>query len=475
MPTDGLIIRPRPAKIPLLHNAVRYFAILVGIASFALVCSPVLAATPAQLDPTSSFEHNQTQEQWYIQTLGSGWSGTATTITLYGQKLSWTTGDPIPVMMLATTTSNESILDKGQFEGSDPDIVASTTFSYTQLPSPANIFTLTLNTPVAFDPANYYAIYIHSNGGGDGAWRLFGDEEDLYSSGTLWRNPYDYYPSSPEYGKAPEYGWGIYDLYFQFNLITSEHQVSLSTPADNSFVNDFNKWLVYAQTTATSTIRINYYDDYGGYWTDTGAEIYSPATSSPFTVDKGVSLHLGHYQAKAFLLNASSGIIAQSSWNDFTVLSPDYGATIASTVSVLQGGIFQLDECEDGSFLTVGVSGMVCQATNAFKSLGNIIFSNMLMIGDAVGSIVKGIFPINIIVHLSEDLKNPTIQNVTSTHSVKFINTNLVLLSSSSITSAATGMGFQNFRQFINYLMYAITGVIMIIAAILAVSWIKGK
>lgn len=479
MPATGLIIRPRPAKILLLRYAVWYFAVPLGILCFALLHQTVLAATPAQLDPSSSFEHQQNNSGYYMQTLGSGWSGTATSVTLYGQKLSWTTGDPVQVIILATTTSNESLLENGGIPYDiNPDTVASTTFDFSQLPSPANIFTLTLDDPVVFDPAKYYAIFIASEGGGDGAWRLFGGLDDLYSYGVLWRNPYDYYPTYPEYGTSPDYGWSgvpIYDLYFQFDLTAGEHQVSLSTPANGSVVNDFNKWLVYAQTTATSTIRVNYYDRYGGYWTDTRDDIYSPAISSPFTVDKGVSLHLGEYKAKAFLLNASSGIIAQSGWNSFTVIAPDYGATIASTVSALQGGIFQLDECDDGSFLTVGVSGMACQAINAFKTLGNSIFSNMLLIGDALGSIVKGVFPINIIVHLSDDLKNPVMQSASSSLQMKFINTNLTVITSSSITSAASGMGFQNIRGFLNYLMYAITGVLMILTSFSALYWIKNK
>ncbi len=106
-----------------------------------------------------------------------------------------------------------------------------------------------------------------------------------------------------------------------------------------------------------------------------------------------------------------------------------------------------------------------CNVSNFFYSLWNSIVNFVVNIMNTLKNLILGIFPVNVFTHLNSDIL--AAQNAPERYSapvmdLQFGSYNLVFLSSSTIDQAKTKIGF-DFRQFFDYLMYALTGVLMII------------
>jgi hypothetical protein len=113
----------------------------------------------------------------------------------------------------------------------------------------------------------------------------------------------------------------------------------------------------------------------------------------------------------------------------------------------------------------------VCTTVNAIKRFGS---DAMTTLKDGV-SRWTAIFPINIFKHLSDDFAAAADTTTSTDVQFKFIDKTYTVLSSTSLTSAADSIGFTGYRSFFDYLMYALTGVFIIVVGILAVSWLTTK
>ena len=229
-----------------------------------LVINTVSASFPEQTEINSSFGHNSTQSQMWIQTFGAGLTGNASLINFYGYKTAPV--KKLDVFLIESPTSNDSILDTTGFGCNSPptggSFVASTTITSADWPDTAGEFTKYFNNPYTLNVSKYYAICLHQTTASQsesGTWILYGADNNVFSAGQLWRNPYDYYPTYPQFGTAPTY-WGIYDLYFNFNEpIPVNDIIDLTYPPDSAsnISPYFDKWGVDVHykyfTTATTS------------------------------------------------------------------------------------------------------------------------------------------------------------------------------------------------------------------------------
>jgi hypothetical protein len=283
-----------------------------------LTQKPALAAFPSQTEIGSSFGHSATQTQMWIQTFGTGLSGSASLINLYGAR----SGDikNVKVFLVESPTSNNSILDTTGFNCSSPPtggaFVASTTIISADWPTTAGIFTKYFNTPYSLNASKYYGLCLMNDttsGQQVGSWNLYGANNNVFSAGALWRNPYDYYPDWPQYGTAPTY-WGIYDLYFLFTPFIT-NSVSINNIASSTEPAISFQWPYQLDSATTSLGYYTIFPEWDLYkcdpscFTKIGSNFgYNsiPNNNIATGTTAGFSLDNGNYQIQNFYLKYDS-------------------------------------------------------------------------------------------------------------------------------------------------------------------------
>jgi hypothetical protein len=272
----------------------------------------------------------------------------------------------------------------------------------------------------------------------------------------------------------PQYSFSTF-----FAPTSTASSIALTIPSNGQVTNDLNYWTVHyvaATSSANLFARVIYYDAYGFYRVDTSAPV-APNSELVMNLAKTNALAPHEYLAQAQLIHDDGinpvQILAQSGWNTFTIVLPDYGATIASTTSKIQGGFFDLQNCADPTVSSSTLSEITCNVLNSFKSLGNTIFSNVQLIVGDVGSIFKGVFPFNVFTHLADDFKAPSSLSSSTVLTIPYPTGNITIVGSSTIQSSADNIGFSNYRTLIDYILYAITAVAMAAVAILAVTILR--
>jgi len=254
----------------------------------------------------------------------------------------------------------------------------------------------------------------------------------------------------------------------------SGYAVLLDAPADGSAVNPPSGFLIRAVAPTSTTARVIYNDAYGGSWTVTST-VYSPQVYQEFNIPAFPgTFHNGVWTAQAYLLSSSSGVIALSGWNTFAVVPINYAQAAASATQAIAGGIFTIQDCASSTVASSSTLDQIgCVIRNGIYSFLNILARNLR---DAYVQIAElGIFPLNVFKHFSDDLLAPPATTTSTAVTWRFLDHDYILLSSSTVNTAATRIGLTNFRQTLNYFMYLITGLIMIIIAIGVVADLKNK
>lgn len=260
-------------------------------------------------------------------------------------------------------------------------------------------------------------------------------------------------------------------------LNPSGNYVHLDLPFAAQTLADFGNWTISAKTTEPDSIlRVIYYDDYGGYYTDVVNPLFSTSSLFQANYPKQNPLHSGHWLASAQLLSSSTSVLSISDWTSF------YITTSTPIATSTPGEIFVLQDCGSASVLDgTFVSSTLCSANNFFKGIVNNIYTAGGIVGSNVKTLVSNIFPINMFTSINADFEaaksstsSPNITiNSTDPHNF-FYNANFVVLSSSSVGKIYQGSGF-DYRTFLTYLMYAFLGLIMIRLGFGTVKILNGK
>jgi len=454
--------RAAGGRVLLLRGTFWLAAGLAGAACFALLHAPVRADDFGILLDNSTVvggfdngEANATQQhQTSIRNLtfaatpyicsvklpGLGTVGTPTDelrVSLYSKATAWVNGDLASGGTLITsTTLTAAAIIGGAQTFTFPNCQGTTaTFNYGVL----------IQRTGAESDTNHYSVGYNNGAGTDLA---------IFSAGA-WGDA----TPSPKRGSIIVYGFDV----------VSGYSILLDAPADGSTVNTPSGFLIRATAPTSTLARVIYNDAYGGSWTATST-VYSPQVYQQINLYASpATFHNGSWTAQAYLLNASSGVIALSGWKSFTVVPYNYAAAVASSNAAIAGGIFTEEACGvDASFWTASSSVFSCVISNSIKAGLNILAQNIKAAFDGVASM--GIFPLNVFKHLSDDLllASPTTSSTAITW--RFMNKDYDLISSSTVAAGASRLGISNFRQTLNYFMYLITGLVMLIIAIGVIS-----
>jgi hypothetical protein len=277
----------------------------------------------------------------------------------------------------------------------------------------------------------------------------------------------------------PQYSFSTF-----FTPTSTASSIELTIPSNGQVTNDFNYWTVHyvaATSSAHLKARVIYYDAYGFYRVDTSVPV-APNSDLVMNLAKTNALAPHEYLAQAQLIHDDGTdpvqVLAQSGWNTFNIVLANYGEIIATTTAQIEGGFFTLQNCADPTISSSTLSEITCNVTNSFKSFGNTIFSNVSLIFKKVGTLLtNNIFPFSTFSHISYDLRHPIIS--TSTSAAPIIprgasgDNPYFTFSSGTIQTAANKVGLHNYRDLIDYLMYGITGAIIIILSIVILLSLK--
>lgn len=463
--------RPASDRLLLFRRSFWLAAGLAGAASFALLYAPLSARADdfgIIFDDSSTLgtydvgESNFTQQHYAsvrnvtfseapylcsVKIAGLTYAGTPTDelrVTLYSKSSSWATGDLSSGGTLITSTT----LTAAQIIGGTQTF----SFSNCQGTTAGYYYGFDVRRTGGESDTNFYKIGYNSGAPTDLA---------IFSAGS-WG---DATPPSKR-GAIIVYG---------FNAV-SGYAVLLDAPADGSAVNPPSGFLIRAVAPTSTTARVIYNDAYGGSWTVTST-VYSPQVYQEFNIPAFPgTFHNGVWTAQAYLLSSSSGVIALSGWNTFAVVPTNYAQAAASATQDITNGLLSIDECGgDGSFWSTITSSSIqkCVFGNLIKEGLNIVAQNARVAFNNIAEL--GIFPLNVFKHFSDDLLAPPATTTSTAVTWRFLDHDYTLLSSSTVNVAATRIGLTNFRQTLNYFMYVITGLLMLIIGIGVVADLKNK
>lgn len=286
----------------------------------------------------------------------------------------------------------------------------------------------------------------------------------------------------------------IQNAYFVFddgleNSSTTADRISIAAPNDNISANftDYELNLQYAtDTTPTSTpgyslvVYVSRNPDDLAYSNNFDLSSHAAVAASRNVSCTGASrletcdaslqqTVLAHslqaynshttYYARAVLNYGGNNTVAVSAIKQFT--------TGAASGALYQFPTIPTSTCPTFSSSTFG--WVSCNIVESGKAVVNaLIEAGSGVIGDLI-TLFQHAFPFVVFQHISDDLHNPIVQN-SGNVSIRFINKDYVLFSSSTVENAASSTGFSGFRQFADYAMYALTGLLMLVVAIGAVA-----
>ena len=303
----------------------------------------------------------------------------------------------------------------------------------------------------------------------------------------------------------------VKDIYFQFTdeATTPSSTIAFEYPADDQATSIyFNNWsLNIHYATATDQFSYPFYTaivytaatstdlDY-----NTIAELNAHAvTQGSLVVDCDVFSCDGDnnstalvqnemnfrknatYYARAVLLYGTT-ITAVSDVIVFHTNNATISETIANPIYGFETGtsstFFVLDDCPEASgFLSsTTLDSFVCNVSNTFKRFFNAGQEATQKAFSAIGVFVGHIFPLSVINHIEEDMETARYNNAMAqaTISIKFLDTEYDLISSSTISGASGTWGIA-FNTIFEYIMYVATGAIMLIISILVVAGLKNE
>lgn len=407
-----------------------------------------LGASAKELQQTDS-SYTSDPSDVFVQQLGTGLYGTA-----YG-----VTARYLPAENITATGSLQAIIRKdgvqvvglgenGPFASGTPIEIA-----------------FPIGAGYTFDPSGDYELRVLGyTGSGFPQIRTYGSAEDTaYSNGTSTIPGRDLYFTIQGAGYEPQ-------------TATATGTLSITSPDPGADVYEFDFWPVSVTSSVFSRqlIGVKYGTSSGVYPYEDFTQENVPGGSFDTFVFKTRTLVTNvneerPWYFRAYLYDINGNVVASSTEVSAMIRFSFRNVRVPTSTATTTDYFFIERVCPDFVIGSSTIDAIACSAGNLFRKIGNEIFSGSTNAFNAFISGLNKVFPLSVFAHLKSDFDRAKAVRATSTDvSVPYLGTTYTFISSSTINNAASSIGF-NWRGFTDKVMYVLTGLVIVLGALLAI------
>jgi hypothetical protein len=237
---------------------------------------------------------------------------------------------------------------------------------------------------------------------------------------------------------------------------------TLDIPSNGQLIEDFKYWTVSAMTShPNSTLRVLFYDDFGGYYNQTINADFSNFTLTQANYEKIQPLHHGTWHASAQIYNPNLGVLYAAPFISFSIAtSTDFApSSISQCNSTSSYSVWNITDWKCAIFGMVG---------EGYTSIKNTFYAG----GGAIKNLIANTFPVSVFYQVNNALDIVASSTPTSTPPIIIpgfhIGKNITLISTSTIAQASTATG-KDLRGIITAVVWFVVGILVIGQAVLLI------